>query len=77
MLDVEVKRADSATLVAAVAAALHARTDHLLRHLLAVFGQTQEAHEVYEGGGEVELGAELAGGVVEGKRVMVVVEAFA
>lgn len=68
---------DSATLVAAVPRSLDATVDHLLRRLPEVRGQAQEAHEVDEGRGEIELDAELAGGVVEGERVMVVVEAFA
>lgn len=67
---------DSATLVAAVACSLYASSNRFLQHPLAVLGQTQEAHGVYKGGGEIELAAELAGGVVEGECVMVVVEAF-
>lgn len=66
----------SATFVAAVARPLHAGEDGILRHPLAVSGQTQEAHEVYEGSGEVQLAAKLTGGVVEGECVMVVVKAF-
>ena len=68
---------DSATFVAVVARSLHASHDNFLRHPLDVPGETHEAHEVYEGGGEVELAAELTCGVVEGERVVVVVEAFA
>lgn len=67
----------SATFVADVACSLNASSDDILRHSLAVRGQTQEAHEVYEGCGEVELAAELTSGIVEGEGVMVVVEAFA
>lgn len=67
---------DSATFVAAVARSLHASNDRFLRHPLGVLGQTQVAHGVYKGSGEIELAAKLARGVVEGERVMVVVEAF-
>lgn len=66
----------SATFVAAVAGPLHAAEDGVLGHPLAVPGQTQEAHEVYEGSGEVQLAAKLTGGVVKGECVMVVMEAF-
>lgn len=66
----------SATFVAAVARSLHAGGDRFFHHPPAVFGQAQEAHQVYEGGGEIELAAKLAGGVVEGERVVVVVKAF-
>ena len=67
---------DSATSDAAVTRPQNASGDDLLGHPLAVLGQTQEAHGVYEGSGEIELAAELAGGVVVGECVMVVVETF-
>lgn len=67
----------SATFVAAVTCSLDTSVDGRLRHHLAIRGQTQEAHEVYEGGGEVQLPSKFTGGVVEGERVVVVVEAFA
>lgn len=69
-------RYDSATFVAAVARSLDARRDDFLRHLFGVLGQSEEAHGVYEGGGDVQLAAKLTGGVVEGECVVVVVEAF-
>lgn len=62
--------------MAAVTGSLGAGRDEVAGHPLAVLGQAQEAHEVYEGGGDVQLHAELTGGVVEGKGVVVVVEAL-
>lgn len=67
----------SATFSAAIPCSLLACKYQLLWYALTVRGQTQEAHEVYEGSGEIEPAAELAGGVVEGECVVVVVEAFA
>lgn len=67
----------SATFVAAVTRPLHAGEDGVLRHPLAVSGQTQGAHDVYEGSGEVELAAKLTACIVKGECVMVVVKAFA
>lgn len=76
-LEIQFQRlCQSATFVAHFTCSLNASNDNLLRHPLGVRGKTQEAHEVYEGGGEVEPAAELTGGVVEGERVMVVMEAF-
>lgn len=69
-------RCDSATFVAAVTRPLFACNYHFLWHPLTVRGQTQEAHKVYKGSGEIELTAKLTGGVVKGECVMVVVEAF-
>lgn len=66
----------SATFVAAVTRPLHAGEDGVLRHPLAISRQTQEAHKVYEGSGEVELASKLTGGIVKGECVMVVVKAF-
>lgn len=66
----------SATFVAAVTRPLHAGADGVLRHPLAISRQTQEAHKVYEGSGEVELASKLTGGIVKGECVMVVVKAF-
>lgn len=63
-----------ATAVAAVSGTLHASQDHIAGHPLAVLGQTQEAHQVDETCGEVELAAKLAGGVVVGKGVVIVVK---
>lgn len=67
---------DSATFVAAFTRPIHACSDNFLRHLFEVLGQTQEAHGVYEGRGEIELDSKLTGGVVERECVVVVVEAF-
>lgn len=69
-------KCDSATFVAAVTCSLYASPDCFLQHPFAVLGQTQEAHAVYKGSGEIELEAKLTGGVVKGECVMVVVEAF-
>lgn len=66
----------SATFVAAVTRPLHAGEDGVLQHPLAIPRQTQEAHKVYEGSGEVELASKLTGGVVKGECMMVVVKAF-
>ena len=49
---------------------------HVFGHLLAVPGQSQATHKVYEGSGEVQLETKLASAIVEGKRVMVVVKAL-
>lgn len=67
---------DSATFVAGITRSLNTGRNNFLGNPLGVRGQADEAHEVYEGGGEVELAAKLTGGVVEGECVMVVVEAF-
>lgn len=45
-------------------------------HSLAVFGQAQEAHEVDETSGKVQLAAKLAGSIVIGERVVVVVKSL-
>lgn len=65
-----------ATAVAPVARALYPRLHCLARDPLAVLGQAQAAHEVDEAGGKVQLAAKLAGGVVVGEGVVVVVESF-
>ena len=62
--------------MAAVARSLHAGKDHFFGNLLAIRGQTQEAHEVNEGSGEIELVAKLTAGIVKGECVVVVVVAF-
>lgn len=59
---------------AAISSPFLARLDHLLRSLLSVGDQPQPEHEVNEPGGGVELQAQLAGGVVKGEGVVVVVE---
>lgn len=66
-----------ATPVAGVAGALYPGQDHLVRRSLGVLGETQEAHQVDETGGEVQLAAELAGCVVVRERVVIVVESLA
>lgn len=66
----------STTFVAAITRAPYASTDRFLRRHPAVLGQPQEAHEVYEGRGEIKLAAKFTGGIVKGECVMVVVEAF-
>lgn len=65
-----------ATAVAPVARALYSGLHRLAGDPLAVLGQTQPAHEVDEAGGEVQLAAKLAGSVVVGEGVVVVVESF-
>lgn len=64
-------------MVASVSSALYSGRDQLAGHCLAVLGQPQEAHEVDEASGEVQLAAKLAGCVVIRERVVVVVESFA
>lgn len=71
------ERADLATAVAPVSSALCPGQDGLAGHPLAFRRQAQVAHEVDEARGQVQLAAELAGGVVVRKRVVVVVESFA
>lgn len=63
--------------MASVSGALYPGQDHLAGHPLAVLGQAQEAHEVDEAGGEVQLAAVLAGGVVVRERMVVVVKSLA
>lgn len=65
-----------ATAVAPVSGALYSGHDRLVGHPLAVLRHAQVAHEVDEAGGEVQLAAELAGGVVVREGVVVVVESF-
>ena len=45
-------------------------------HSLAILGQAQEAHEVDETSGKVQLAAKLAGCIVIGKRVVVVMKSL-
>lgn len=61
---------------AAISRSLNASSDQVFGNLFSVSGQTEEAHKVDEGSGEVDLAAKLACGVVKGKCVMVVVEAL-
>lgn len=63
--------------MAAVSGALSSSEHDLSGHALGLSGQTQETHQVNETGGQIDFAAELAGGVVKGKRVVVVMEAFA
>ena len=62
--------------MASVAGALYSGEDRLVGHSLAVLGQAQEAHEVDETRGNVQLAAKLAGCIVKGERVVVVVESL-
>jgi len=62
--------------VAAVSGALDSSEDRLSGHALGVAGQAKETHEVDETGGQIELPAVLTGGVVEGERMVVIMEAF-
>lgn len=69
-------RGPSASLVAPVPSPNFPCQDRCLAYFLAVACQAEVAHEVNETCCEVPPPAVLAGGVVEGERVMVVVEAF-
>lgn len=62
--------------MAAVSGALSSSEGSFSGHTLGLSGQTQETHQVNEAGGQVEFAAELAGGVVEGKGVVIVMKAF-
>lgn len=62
--------------MASIASALYSAQDHLTGDFLAVPGQAQEAHEVDETSGNVQLPAKLAGCIVKGERVMIVVKSF-
>ncbi len=66
-----------ATPVASVAGALYPGHDRLVWHSLAVLRQAQVAHEVDETRGKVQLAAKLAGCIVIGERVVVIVESLA
>lgn len=65
-----------ATSVASISSALYPGQDHLTGDSLAVLGQAQEAHRVDETSGNVQLPAKLAGCIVIGECVMIVVKAF-
>lgn len=65
-----------ATPVAPVSSTLQSGHDKLMGHSLAVLGQTQETHEVDETSGKVQLAAKLAGCIVIGERVVVIVKSF-
>lgn len=65
-----------ATPVASVSGALYPGQDHLVGHSLAVFGQAQVAHQVDEASGKVHLAAKLAGSIVIGERVVIIVESL-
>lgn len=65
-----------ATPVAAVTSALYSGHDHLVGHSLAVLGQAQEAHEVDETSGKVQLAAKLTGCIIIGECVVVIVKSF-
>lgn len=65
-----------ATAVTSVSGALYPRLDNLTGHPLAILSQAQKAHEVDEAGGEVQLAAVLAGGIVVGESVVVVVKSL-
>lgn len=62
--------------VTAVSGALNPCEHQLLGHTLTVTGQTQQTHQVNEAGGQVDLPAVLAGGVVVWKRVVVIMVAL-
>lgn len=65
-----------ATPVASVSRALYSGQDDLAGHAFAVLGEAQEAHEVDETSGKVQLAAKLAGCIVIGEGVVVVVESL-
>lgn len=62
--------------MASVSGALYSGHDHLVGHPLAVLGQAHETHEVDETSGKVQLAAKLAGCIVIGERVVVVVKSL-
>lgn len=62
--------------MAPVARTLSPGQHHIRGDSLAVLGQGQEAHEVDKTSGKVQLAAKLAGCVVIGERVVVVVKSF-
>lgn len=66
-----------AALVTFVSGALNPRHHHLFGHTLPLTRQAQKTHQVDEAGGQVDLPAVLAGGVVVWKRVVVIMEALA
>lgn len=70
-------RPSLATAVAPVSGALYPSQHQPVGRSLAVRGEAQEAHEVDETSGKVQLAAKLAGCIVIGERVVVVVESFA
>lgn len=63
--------------MAPITGALYPAVDQLTGHSLWVGRQAQEAHQVDETGGEVHFAAELAGRIVVGKCVVVIVEPLA
>lgn len=65
-----------ATPVASISSALYPSQNHLMGDSLAVLGQAKEAHKVDETSGNVQLPAELAGCIIIGERVMIVVKPF-
>lgn len=60
--------------MASISSALYSSQDQLAGHSLAVLGQAQVAHEVDETCGKVQLATKLAGCVVIGERVVIIVE---
>lgn len=62
--------------MASVSCALYSGLDRLAGHSLAILGQAQEAHEVDETSGKVQLAAKLAGCIVIWERVVIVVKSF-
>lgn len=65
-----------ATPVASISSTLYPSQDRLMWNFLAVLGQAQAAHKVDETSGNIQLPAELAGCIVIGESVMIVVKAF-
>ena len=69
-------KSDSLILEFGKASPGHPHLDHIRADGLAVIGLANECHAVNEVGGEVERVPPLAGAVVHGKGVVVVVEAL-
>lgn len=65
-----------ATPVASVSGALYSAHDDLTGHFLAVRCQAQKAHEVNETSSNVQLAAKLAGCIVIGEAVVIIVESL-
>lgn len=65
-----------ATSMASISRALYSGQDYFMGHSLTVLCQAQEAHEVDETSGKVQLAAKLTCCIVIGKRVVIVVKSL-
>lgn len=62
--------------VASISSALYSGHDQLVGHSLAVLRQAEVTHEVDETSGKVQLATKLAGCIVIGERVVIIVESL-